>query len=77
MNELQDAINDIQNVYRDDIRLMPDSLGEVVAAARRVTNGTVKAAIQLGDSDGNLRWGVTIIVDGPGDYILLPPGDTK
>lgn len=33
--ELENALKDIQNVYRDDVRLMPDSLGLVMDAARR------------------------------------------
>jgi hypothetical protein len=46
-------------------------------AARLVANPVaVKAAIELGDSDGNHQWVVTVLVDGPGDYIVLTPEDT-
>jgi len=39
--------------------------------AKRVANGRPREARKLVDSEGGRHWAVTVLVDGPGDYILI------
>ena len=79
MSELDDDITTLEttlNELRRLVKVEPSGVADrVLKAARRVANGISKAAIELVDSDGNHQWVVTVLVDGPGDYILLTPKD--
>ncbi len=72
MSKLGDAIDR----YDKKQGTLPDAT-LMVNAARLVDNPVaVKTATLLMDNDGKQQWVVTVLVDGPGDYMLVtPPGD--
>ena len=78
--EMQEALD--ANVFIDialpidERRYQSHVVAALKTAARRVANPDYeKNAIELVDSDGNHQWVVTVLVDGPGDYILLTTED--
>lgn len=72
---LQKAIRKVENCNDEGVIPSEVYVRPVVAAARRLSEGTPKTATELVDSDGNHQWVVTVIVDGPGDYILVESVD--